>query len=170
MSAATLSRAVERLQDSANGWTSFGMVRRDDLTAVLDELARVRAEALSCVLGDHESLKAQLEIARHVSSTELNRLAQYFYEEGDGRHGFNVAIHMTGKAGLVDGLEAALSRIGIHKVHRPENWKVEYGHPDCAECEDCAEQAISYAKAAGTRSNQTVKSAFDGHFGSVERA
>ncbi|QIG58146.1 hypothetical protein SEA_ZEPP_58 [Microbacterium phage Zepp] len=137
---------------------------------IVDRINDAMDASIRCVQADHDSLAARLEIARHVSTTDLNRLAQYFYEESDGRNGYTINVLMSGKDGLVNALTAALSRIGIRKVQAPDNWTVEYGHQDCAECEDCAEQAISYAKAAGTQSEQQVKSAFGGHFGSARRA
>ncbi|QZD99186.1 hypothetical protein SEA_CAPTAINREX_58 [Microbacterium phage CaptainRex] len=137
---------------------------------IVDRINDAMDASIRCVQADHEHLEAQLEIARHVSTTDINRLAQYLYEEIGSAKEISLTMAMTGKPELVAVLEKALSRIGIRKVQAPDNWTVEYGHQDCAECEDCAEQAISYAKAAGTQSEQQVKSAFGGHFGSARRA
>ena len=166
----SLGKAVERLQDGANGWSPFGAVCRGDLTTVLDELNRLRVQNLRCVLEDHDALKAQLEIARHVSTVDLNRLAQYLYEEIGSVPEISLVMHMSGKGELVNALEKALARIGIRRVQQPDSWTVSYGHEDCAECEDMAEQAISYAKAANSASEQMVTSAFGGHHGSAKRA
>lgn len=218
--AESLGKAVERLQDGANGWSPFGVVRRGDLTTVLNELERLRVQSLNtvlkaattepepgaqianagefaamwnvrdeegretilariqasfetaqnCFLQDHDQLVAQLEIAKHVSTVDLNRLAQYVYEEIGSAPDISLVMHMSGKGELVNALEKALARIGIRRVQQPDSWKVWYAHQDCAECEGCAEQAISYAKAANSSSQQMVKSAFGGHFGSAQRA
>lgn len=216
----SLGKAIERLQDGANGWSPFGMTRREDLSLVLDELNRLRVQALrdvlagateepepgreiadagefaavwnnrteeertawvqrtnaayatatSCYQQDHDVLKAQLEIARHVSTVDLNRLAHYAYEEIGSAPDISLVMHMSGKGELVNALEKALARIGIRRVQQPDSWTVSYGHEDCAECEDMAEQAISYAKVANSASEQMVKSAFGGHHGSARRA
>lgn len=137
--------------------------------AILDRIRSSQDAALACFQKDHDALEAQLEIARHVSSTDLNRLAQYLYEEIGSAKEISLTMAMTGKPELVAVLEKALGRIGIRRVQHPDNWKVWYGHEDCAECEDLAEQAISYAKAANSTSEQMVKSAFGGHAGSAVR-
>lgn len=138
--------------------------------AIIDRITSSQDMAMRCYQADHEHLEAQLEIARHVSSTDLNRLAQYLYEEIGNAKEISLVMAMSGKSELVDTLEKALARLGIRKAQPGNAWNVDYAHPDCAECEDCAEQAISYAKAAGTKSEQMVKSAFGGHHGSVRRA
>ncbi|QOP65254.1 hypothetical protein SEA_ZAYULIV_58 [Microbacterium phage Zayuliv] len=136
---------------------------------IVDRINAAMDASVRCVQADHDSLAARLEIARHVSRTDLNRLAQYLYEEIGSAKEISLTMAMTGKPELVAVLEKALSRIGIRRVQVTENWKVWYGHQDCAECEDMAEQAISYAKAAGSSSEQMVKSAFGGHAGSAVR-
>lgn len=137
--------------------------------AILDRLMLSQDAASNCFLRDHDNLAAQLEIARHVSTVELNRLSQYVYEEIGKAPDMNLVMQMSGKASLVTAIEKALARIGIRKVQQPASWTIGYGHKDCAECEDCAEQAIGYAQAANTASEQVVRSVSGGHYGSAKR-
>lgn len=80
--------------------------------AYVKRMADAHDTALNCVIQDHESLRDQAMRARFLADVEVNRLAQYFYEQSDGRHGFTINIPMVGKEGLVDALKAALTQLG----------------------------------------------------------
>lgn len=124
-----LGKAIERLQKAAVSWKGFrhAAVRQSDIQLVLDELERVRVLSLRCVLEDHEGLKEELKRVQTLSDTEVNRLAQYFYEEADGRHGFTMSIAMTGKEGLVLALRSALYRVDRYVALATPEAKPERG-------------------------------------------
>lgn len=48
-----------------------------------------------------------------ISATDLNRLAQYFYEEAQNSEGIRILMPMTGKEELVNALRMALARIDV---------------------------------------------------------
>lgn len=108
----------------------------------------------------------------HVpTETDLNRMAQYFYEATPGI----MYPTMTMKSEIVAGLRAALTRTGF--IPQPSGWTIAYLHPDCTRCEACAELAIDSAKATGENSGSWQElvpggdgQAAVGHRAVVERA
>lgn len=213
----SLGKAIERLQKAARSWKGFrhAAARPADITAVLNELERLRVESLNTVL--REATREPAEGVRVATPGEF--AAMWNLRDEEGRQVIVDRIQSAQDTAIScvvknhDGLETELARANAklseatlivqqvqkyandRKAHarsqsntlsswrvwsdlcqilgthpKDSEWKVEYAHQDCAECEDCAEQAISYAKAAGTQSEQMVKSAFGGHAGSARRA
>ncbi|QWY84503.1 hypothetical protein SEA_QUADZERO_58 [Microbacterium phage QuadZero] len=213
----SLGKAIERLQKAAHSWKGFrhAAARPKDITAVLNELERLRVESLNtvlreatrepaegfrvanpgefaamwnlrdeegrqvivdringamdtsirCVQADHEHLQEELNSIKAKLSEATGRIKLVQKYANDRK------AHARSQNNTLSSWRVWSDLCQILGTHpKDESWKVEYAHPDCAECEDCAEQAISYAKAAGTQSEQMVKSAFGGHAGSARRA
>lgn len=153
-------------------WNAKTPERREQMMQLLlDQQSR----AHTCFMEDHEGLKAR----QVLSPTEINVLAQRFYEEASESKEISLVMAMTGKPELVAVLQRALSRIGRFVPPAPESWSTEQTHQDCQHCEAAVEDAIIHAKATGsveaTYTHTTPQPRGDGyselkHVGTVKRS
>lgn len=119
-------------------WNTRTPEQREKLVQLLlDQQER----AHKCFIEDHEQLKQR----QTLGETEVNVLAQYFYEEGGTRR-----IAMTEKPELVASLQRALARMGRFIPAKPESWDTTQTHESCEHCEAAVEDAITHAKATGS--------------------
>lgn len=140
-------RRVANAGEFAAAWNARTATQREDLVV---QLLHQQDTSRNCCQQDHDAMVKAWPSVRLLEDVEINRLAQYFYEEADGRHNFTINLAMVNKAGLVSALRGALQRIDRFQPTRANAWITEQLHEDCVQCEHMVEAAIAHAKVTGS--------------------
>lgn len=142
-------------------WNTATPEHRENITAVI--MAR-QDEAMRCFMEDHEGLKEQLEAAsRRIAelSDKIAKVQQYANDRRAHARSQNNTISSWRVWGDLGGI------LGTHPASA--RFQTEYGHPDCAVCEDLVELAIQRLQAPGNENVTRHHRSAYGHWGRAER-